>query len=292
MISVIIPTFNREKTIIRSITSVLNQSYTDIELIVIDDGSTDCTRELIERINDKRIIYVYQNNSGACVARNKGISLSRGDYIAFHDSDDVWHNKKLEHQINTLIEKEADIVICQSKFITEQGIQVTPKLNQSGFLTKQTMPYGIGTQTFLMKKEVAQNIKFDSEMLRFQDLEWLIRAIQTYSIYGMKEVLVDYSISDDAISRSNEKMINATLRIMDKHPDIENQMPLIGNFLSNVLVGYGTHLYEIKDASYKDILQRAYTCSNRKRDKVRSAILKFGLYPIAYIIRKRILQKR
>ena len=113
LISVIIPTYNRENKIIDAVRSVLEQTYINIEVIVIDDGSTDDTYLMLDKIEDKRLKYVYQENSGACVARNRGIKEAKGKYIAFHDSDDIWHKDKLEKQIRVLEKTNADIVFCQ-----------------------------------------------------------------------------------------------------------------------------------------------------------------------------------
>lgn len=103
MISIIIPTFNREHLIQKAVESVLDQSYTDIEVIVIDDGSTDNTEEKVRLIEDERVRYLkLNNNGGACRARNKGAEIARGEYLAFQDSDDIWHKDKLEKQIRFL----------------------------------------------------------------------------------------------------------------------------------------------------------------------------------------------
>lgn len=108
MISVVIPTYNSQNTIIRTLSSVLNQTYKDYEIIIIDDGSTDKTKELIESfLQDKKVIYkyIYQKNAGPSVARNNGVQNAIGEYIAFLDSDDEWHPKKLEMQIQIIKEK-------------------------------------------------------------------------------------------------------------------------------------------------------------------------------------------
>jgi glycosyltransferase involved in cell wall biosynthesis len=100
-ISIIIPSYNREKLIIRSINSILNQTYQNIEVILIDDGSTDNTKKVISQIKDKRFRYIkLRKNKGANVARNIGIQKAIGNYIAFQDSDDFFHSDKLEKQIN------------------------------------------------------------------------------------------------------------------------------------------------------------------------------------------------
>ena len=108
-VSVIIPTYNREATLKRAVESVLNQTYTDFELIIVDDGSTDNTRQLVENIHDDRITYYYVKiNSGAAAARNYGIERAEGEYIAFQDSDDYWHSDKLEKQMKVM-ESNPDI---------------------------------------------------------------------------------------------------------------------------------------------------------------------------------------
>ena len=105
MISVIIPTYNRAKLLPRAVESVLNQTYQDIELIIVDDGSTDDTMEWVRGIKDDRVRYAQLNHQGACAARNHGISIARGEYIAFQDSDDIWFMDKLEKQLAFLHEK-------------------------------------------------------------------------------------------------------------------------------------------------------------------------------------------
>ena len=96
MFSVIIPAYNSEKFIEKSITSVLKQIYTDFELIIVDDGSTDGTRYIVEQFVDERIQYVYQENGGVSAARDTGILKSSGEYVCFLDSDDEWKSNHLE----------------------------------------------------------------------------------------------------------------------------------------------------------------------------------------------------
>ena len=102
-VSVIIPTYNRSSVLSRAIDSVLRQSDRDFELIVVDDGSTDNTKNLIEQYSDQ-ITYIYQDNEGVSAARNLGLKHATGEWVAFLDSDDEWKKKKLEKQI-AFIEK-------------------------------------------------------------------------------------------------------------------------------------------------------------------------------------------
>ena len=133
MISVVIPSYNRENTISNSIESVLKQTYSDIEVIVVDDGSTDKTEDIVKGIGDNRIRYIkLEKNSGACVARNIGIMNANGSYIAFQDSDDIWHPDKLEKQYQAIKKYNADLVFCKM-------IKISPK----------TPPYVYPTQSSL-----------------------------------------------------------------------------------------------------------------------------------------------
>ncbi len=103
-VSVVIPTYNRARQVLGAIDSVLNQSHQDVEVIVIDDGSTDGTDAAIQRKygNDKRVHYSYQENAGVSAARNRGLHQARGDYITFLDSDDEWKPFKLELQLKCM----------------------------------------------------------------------------------------------------------------------------------------------------------------------------------------------
>lgn len=237
MISVIIPVFNREKTILKSIESVLRQTISDIEIIVVDDGSTDNSADIIKNIQDNRIKYFYQINSGACVARNKGIEIAKGDIIAFHDSDDYWVKDKLEKQIKVLNETKADIVFCQ---LNEAGRYV-PEILTEGFVGyEEFLSHGnlIGTPTILGKRECFVNIKFDPEMPRLQDREIAIRLSQFYKIYFMKQPLVKVNTQADSISCNNSKGIVAIKRIIEKNQDYLSMNPKVENRLLSNLVWY------------------------------------------------------
>src|SRR4028119_812278 len=102
LISVIIPVYNGEKTIQETIESVLNQTFTDFELIVINDGSQDATLEIVERIQDSRLKVLSYPNAGQAASRNRGLSHASGEYISFIDADDLWTPDKLEAQLRAL----------------------------------------------------------------------------------------------------------------------------------------------------------------------------------------------
>ena len=120
-VSVIIPTYNREKLISRAIESVLAQVYPVYEIIVVDDGSTDATKSVLAPFNGK-IKYIYQKNAGIAEARNRGIKESSGEYIAFLDSDDYWAPEKLAEQVKVLdANPQVGIVFAPMPIVNEKG---------------------------------------------------------------------------------------------------------------------------------------------------------------------------
>lgn len=115
-ISIIVPTYNRAQVIARSINSILTQTYENFELLILDDGFTDDTRNIIERFEDERIRYIrLKDNSGASHARNVGIQMVTCEYIAFQDSDDVWLPEKLEKQMQKMVHasEKVGLVYCR-----------------------------------------------------------------------------------------------------------------------------------------------------------------------------------
>ncbi|MCJ8279468.1 MAG: glycosyltransferase family 2 protein, partial [Rivularia sp. ALOHA_DT_140] len=123
-ISVIIPTYNSQDTILETIESVQNQTFSDFEIVVINDGSTDLTLEILNAIKDERIqIYSYENG-GVSLARNRGISHAKGEYIAFMDADDLWTADKLELQLIALQNNsQAALAYSWTYIMSEDGKQ-------------------------------------------------------------------------------------------------------------------------------------------------------------------------
>ena len=119
--TVVTPTYNRKKTILTAINSVLTQTYTDFELIVVDDGSSDDTRSVVTGLGDLRIQYQWQPNGGGSKARNVGIDAARGKYIAFLDSDDKFLPNKLERVLHVTANHSADVYY--SSIIVDRGLE-------------------------------------------------------------------------------------------------------------------------------------------------------------------------
>ena len=240
LVSVVIPCYNRAAVVEKAVRSVLEQSYPTLELILVDDGSTDQTRQVIEEIQDERLRYVYQKNAGACAARNHGAALAKGEYIAFHDSDDVWHPDKLEKQMRVMQEKHPDVVVCKMKrFDADGSVVFYPKRIGEGFVSTQDDLFGIGTQTILARREVLEAEQFFSEMPRYQDLEWIYRVLQRFTLYCMAEPMVDYYIGADSISRGTEKMYAAFVLLRKRYPELRTAFPALSlHITADLLSGW------------------------------------------------------
>ena len=228
LVSVVIPSYNRASVLEASARSVLEQTWSEFELIIVDDGSTDDTRAVVEAIGDPRLRYVYQENAGACAARNHGVALANGACIAFHDSDDLWHRDKLEKQLRCMEERGADVVICKQYHIHPDGTRhLAPKRIGEGFLPPKADLFGVGTQAILARREVLEAEAFDVDMPRLQDFEWLYRVRRRFRVYCLDEGLVDYMVSADSITRSHEKRFQAMALFLEKHPEVRREQPFL-----------------------------------------------------------------
>lgn len=197
-VSVIIPTHNRSYLIGRAISSVLDQSFQDFELIVIDDASTDNTEAVVKSFNDERIKYIRHNiNKGGGAARNTGITASIGEYITFLDDDDEWLRDKLDRQIETMKNLPHEIwggIYCGFYYITDgktQTIRADRKGNFQKEILNNEIMMGASSSTLLFSREaIMRTGLFDESFERHQDWEFLIRFFRNYKLFAMDEPLV------------------------------------------------------------------------------------------------------
>lgn len=239
LISVVIPTFNRGHLIKKCIESVLAQTYKNIEVIIVDDGSTDNTEEVVRGIEDSRVMYVYQDNQGACVARNKGIAVAKGAYIAFQDSDDEWMPEKLKKQSMILdTHPDIDIVCCKTRCKKLDGTEfVSLKNRDEGIINNDIGPYGISTQTLLVRRNVFDHVLFDPNVTRYQDLDFLLCATKNHKLYCVSECLVLRYHENDSISSHPERILSMATYFQDKHADIINdKKQFLSYFLASMLI--------------------------------------------------------
>ncbi len=195
-VSVVIPTYNRGKRLLRAIASVLYQSYNNLEVIVVDDGSTDNTRELINSFFKNHIIYIkHKQNRGVSAARNTGIRASKAPFIAFLDSDDYWFSEKLQSQMNFFAENPM-AVACQSDEIwIRNGRRVNPgkrHIKPNGDIFKASLRLCLVSPSAVMiKKSLFDEIGlFDETLPACEDYDLWLRISCRYPIHLIKKPLL------------------------------------------------------------------------------------------------------
>lgn len=180
-VSVIIPAFNRADMIAAAIDSALVQTVSDIEIIVVDDGSTDGTADVTQRIADGRIrVIAHERRRGAAAARNSGIAGARGEFIAFLDSDDAWMPEKLERQLSTLAANPtAEAAICGAHIrLIDQGRSFDAELVQPDDWLKHLLAdcaVNPGATLVIRRTAAAAIGPMDEDLPRFEDWDWLVR---------------------------------------------------------------------------------------------------------------------
>lgn len=230
LVSVVIPVHNREDTIKRAIDSVLHQSYSNLELIIVDDGSTDYTLDIVRKYSDTRIrVIELLKCGGANAARNKGISCARGEYIAFQDSDDEWLENKLEQQIAYMQNKDFSACFCAYNLIESDYSITMPEEYSNKERYEKNLPKEltwhnvISTQTLVVRRDIVEKLGgFDNEMPRLQDYEFVIRLVQQIPVGYVSEVLVNVYRTKCSISNDGLGMLKAVALLLEKHGDFLN----------------------------------------------------------------------
>ncbi len=222
LVSVIVPTYNRADIVCDAIRSILNQTYRYIELIVVDDGSTDDTQKIIKQFNDPRIHYIYTDNwGGPARPRNIGIRRAKGDYIAFCDADDSWAGHKLEYQLKYF---DNDDIIGVGTAIVKIGDLRFHRQN----ILKQDLILGFNdlllNQTAALSSLVVRNNGFyfdENESYKFvEDFEFQLRiALETkMEIKVVSEPLTFYRIHSGNESKELSAMGNV-FAVLNKYKD-------------------------------------------------------------------------
>ena len=233
LVSVIMPAYNTEKYIGESIQSVRDQTYANWELLVVDDGSTDKTAEIIREhaAEDSRVKYLFQQNGRQAKARNTGIENSSGTLIAFLDSDDLWLPEKLERQLHALDATNADVVYSNGLIIYEPGSIpgatdfpiVAGTIESRKMLDILLLQNRIPGQTVLVRKEVCRDAGPFDESPQFHACEdyelWIRFAACGALFHGMSEKLIKYRRHPEATTHQNSKWLKPALRVVSHHID-------------------------------------------------------------------------
>lgn len=212
-VSIIIPTYNRADLLIRTVTSVQNQTLKDFELFIIDDGSTDNTKKVVENLakKDKRIKYLWQKNSGGAASpKNNAIKYCSGKYITYLDHDDEWLPEKLEKQYNYFennIKKNIGLVSCNIILINKtKGIEGIHKLSRYKTIEDLFLNggnYAYGNSSIMIPRYIIDIVGPRDENLKiFEDQDIFIRiALAGYHLDFIDEVLVKYHIDETNLSK-------------------------------------------------------------------------------------------
>lgn len=214
-VSVIIPTFNRAHTLKRAIDSVLNQTYRDFEIIIVDDGSTDHTADVVDTISDNRIKYIcIGNNRGPAFARNVGIRESKGQFITFNDSDDMWLSNKLEQQIRYFrenVDSKLGVVFTRAQHIIGKRSYYVPRKNQGfiGDILKQMLETNQAwLQSLMIRRTVVDRVGLMDESFKIlDDWDYTIRLANVCHFGYISDPLV--VINDTPLSQSKNLLLIA-----------------------------------------------------------------------------------
>ena len=227
------PAYNAEKYIGESIESVVAQTYANWELLIVDDGSTDKTADIIRQYTaqDSRVKYLSQHNAGPGKARNTAIAESNGTLITFLDADDLWLPEKLERQLQALDSTNADVIYSNGLIIYEPGAApgrtdfaiVAGTIESSNMLDILLLQNRIPVQSVMVRKEACQKAGPFDESKEFRGCEdyelWLRLAIHGAVFHGMNEKLIKYRRHPAAITHHDTGWLKPALRVVSHHID-------------------------------------------------------------------------
>ena len=253
-VSVIIPAYNSELTISQCLESVISQTYSNIEIIVVNDGAVDQTKQIVEKyINlDKRVKLFNQKNSGVSVARNNGIKNATGDYILFVDCDDWLENNMIEKMVNIQKKYNVDVVRCNfyddringttiAKMYDLSNKQINldnfDKYNVREHFLLNAEPIKNLVMLLLIKKDILinNNIYFDKSLYMMEDVVYYQKLFNTInSIYFLDEPLYHYVENENSVTHSVEKYEHMIYGILDTNQVLTNFLKK-NNLLTNKL---------------------------------------------------------
>jgi glycosyltransferase involved in cell wall biosynthesis len=223
LVTIIIPVYNREKYVADALNSLLNDDYQPKEIVVVDDGSTDKTAEILSKYEG--INYHYQEHQGVSVARNTGLNLSHGRYITFLDSDDIWMPGRLEYSVNFFqSHPEVDYLLGKQETFLEDGFLKPIHIKQSWLDFPQESS---GTGVLMTKKTCFDKVGFfNTDFRSSEDKEWLLRASEAkLQMARIPLIMVKQRLHGQNISlQENENQMGRVFRII--HDSIKRKQNL------------------------------------------------------------------
>lgn len=280
-VSVIIPTYNRAYILGRAIQSVLNQTYQDFEVIVVDDGSTDNTEEVVLNFGSEKMRYIrHDKNRGAGAARNTGIRAARGEYIAFQDSDDKWYPNRLEEIAGIMEDHEnIDFIFSYGKIIKNGEIigdvgraPWANDLSREELVVRLFSDNFIALQGVVVKKERVLEVGgFDERLTSAEDYDLWLRLIPICSVHFVDKPVYDLYFSQDCITNDIIGVMKSQARIL-----IKNRNILRRHVRSRV------QYYAVRQRYISNIFGLAAYDTTNRRGKMRLAMLLHLLSRVLY----------
>lgn len=227
LISIITPTYNRATFLKLAIESVLRQSFEGFEMIIVDDGSTDNTREIVKQFDDERLIYYFQKNQGQSVARNVAIGMAKGSYISFLDSDNLWFPNKLELSLKAFSDNpSADIVYGDGVIIDESGGELSRKnmARYSGRITAQLLRDNfVSMNTTMVKRHCFEEMGgLNNKRKVADDYDLWLRFSSRYYFQYIPQFMAYYRVMKDQISSDKARRFASNECILH---DFINEFP-------------------------------------------------------------------
>jgi len=222
LISVVIPVYNNETTIQETIESVLSQSFSDLELIVINDGSQDSTLKIVSSILDPRLKVFSYPNAGLAATRNRGVSHASGEYISFIDADDLWTPDKLEAQFKALqVNPQAAVAYSWTDWIDESGQFLRPgghiSVNGDVFATLLVRDFvESGSNPLIRTEALAEVGGFDESLPAVEDWDMWLRLAAGYEFVCVPSPQILYRVSSSSMSSNVWKMEAGSLRVIER----------------------------------------------------------------------------
>lgn len=267
LVSVIIPFYNRIPFVVESVKSVLNQTYQNYEIILIDDGSTEDTTEITDFIADQNCVkWIHQNNTGVAAARNAGIAAATGEYIAFLDSDDLFKPEKLERQLRLM--KEAKVSISHTSYdqisLGGEVLNTVDFGKYGGKVFPEIISIcPIATPTVMVKSEILKEIEcpFNTAFHIGEDICLWIDLAFHYEILGIDESLTQVRIGDSSASQNRNKQRIGLLNIINhlfKNPEYLKYEKEIAYLIKTLQLQFEptAHMQEQTSGMAKRLLRR------------------------------------
>lgn len=277
MFSVVIPLYNKEKSIINTIQSVLNQTFQDFEIVVINDGSTDKSAEIVEHIKDFRIRLVHQENQGVSAARNRGIKEAKYDWVTFLDGDDWWSDDFLT-VLNDLQIKYPDAGIWAGQYVQvydkqkEIIVDRFPPIKE-GYFQLYDFLYAVCSSSILLKKNIFKECGyFNTKLTHGEDTDMWIRIGMKYKMCYTNKVISYYNIGGNPLTKSTGKIPNFENHLLSNIDnyigiDIEWDKIIVKKKADYLLIYYLEYPNNRKIKEMIDTLPD-YIYDNRKRYKI------------------------